>query len=93
MKTVLIDADVLGRRRTGDETHVANLLRELGRLADDLRLLAVTRHPELVPKGVEAVELPARSQHLRMAVQVPLLVRRLRPALVHFQHALPSALR
>jgi glycosyltransferase involved in cell wall biosynthesis len=89
MKTVLIDADVLGRRRTGDETHVANLLRELGRLGGDLRLVAVTRHPELVPDGIEPLHLPARSQHLRMAVQLPLLLRRVRPALAHFQHALP----
>jgi glycosyltransferase involved in cell wall biosynthesis len=89
LKTVLIDADVLGRRRTGDETHVANLLRELGRLRGDLRLVAVTRRPELVPVGIEALRLPARSQHLRMAVQLPLLLRRVRPALAHFQHALP----
>ena len=27
---VVVDADVLGRRRTGDETYVRNLLRELG---------------------------------------------------------------
>ena len=87
--TVLIDADVLGRRRTGDETYVANLLRELGRLADGLRLVAVTRHPELVPDGVEPLHLPARSQELRMAVRLPLLLRRVRPALAHFQHALP----
>ena len=26
---ILIDADVLGRERTGDETYVTNLLREL----------------------------------------------------------------
>ena len=26
---VVVDADVLGRRRTGDETYVENLLREL----------------------------------------------------------------
>jgi glycosyltransferase involved in cell wall biosynthesis len=89
MKTVLIDADVLGRRRTGDETHVANLLRELGRLATDLHLVAVTRHPALVPDGVEPLHLPARSQELRMAVRMPRLLRRLRPDLAHFQHALP----
>ncbi|HET8605593.1 MAG TPA: glycosyltransferase family 1 protein [Gaiellaceae bacterium] len=89
MKTVLIDADVLGRRRTGDETYVANLLRELGRLAGGLRLVAVTRHPELVPDGIEPLLVPARSQELRMAVRLPLLLRRLRPALAHFQHALP----
>jgi glycosyltransferase involved in cell wall biosynthesis len=86
---IAIDADVLGRRRTGDETYVANLLRELGRQAGDLRLVAFTRHPELVPDGIEAVHLPARSQELRMAWSVPRLLRRLRPALAHFQHALP----
>jgi glycosyltransferase involved in cell wall biosynthesis len=91
VKTVLVDADVLGRRRTGDETYVLNLLRQLGRLRGDLRILAVTRHPELVPEGIEPVVLPARSQHLRMAVQVPLLLRRLRPDLAHFQHSLSLA--
>jgi glycosyltransferase involved in cell wall biosynthesis len=89
---VLIDADVLGRRRTGDETYVANLLRALPAAAPDLRLAAVTRRPDLVPAGVEAVHLPARLQELRMALRVPLLLRRLRPALVHFVHALPPAL-
>ncbi len=88
---IAIDADVLGRRRTGDETYVSNLLRELGRQAGGLRLVAFTRHPELVPDGVEAVHLPAGSQELRMAWAVPRLLRRLRPALGHFQHALPLA--
>jgi glycosyltransferase involved in cell wall biosynthesis len=91
VKTVLVDADVLGRRRTGDETHVLNLLRQLGRLAGDLRIVAVTRRPELVPPGIEPLALPARSQHVRMAVQLPLLLRRLRPGLAHFQHSLPLA--
>src|SRR4029453_15425715 len=34
---------------------------------------------------------PARSQTLRMALGVPRLLRRLRPALAHFQHSLPLA--
>jgi glycosyltransferase involved in cell wall biosynthesis len=89
---VVLDADVLGRQRTGDETHVANLLRELAAAAPtDLRLAAVTRRPDLVPGGIEPLELPARSQVLRMALRVPRLLRRLRPALAHFQHALPAA--
>jgi len=89
---VVIDADVLGRRRTGDETYVRELLRALPAVADGLRLAAITRRPELVPAGVEPVELPARIQELRMAVRVPLLLRRLRPALAHFVHSLPPAL-
>jgi glycosyltransferase involved in cell wall biosynthesis len=87
---VVVDADVLGRHRTGDETYVQNLLRRLPALAgDEFRFAALTRRPDLVPEGVEAVELPARFQELRMLWGVPRALRRLRPALAHFQHALP----
>jgi glycosyltransferase involved in cell wall biosynthesis len=86
---VLVDADALGRRRTGDETYVLNLLRELPGAAPDLRFAAVTRHPQLVPDGVEPVYVPASSQELRMAWSLPRLLRRVRPALAHFQYALP----
>ena len=89
---VVIDADVLGRQRTGDETYVENLLRALPAAGSGLRFAAITRHPELVPPGIEPIALRGRSQELRMAVRVPLLLRRLRPALVHFVHALPLAL-
>jgi glycosyltransferase involved in cell wall biosynthesis len=86
---VVVDADVLGRRRTGDETYVEQLLRALPDVAPDLRFAAITRRPDLVPEGIEALELPARSQELRMAWAVPALLRRVRPALTHFLHALP----
>ena len=91
--TVVFDADVLGRRRTGDETHVASLLQELGALASGLRIVALTRRPDLVPAGIEPYTLDARLQELRMAVAVPRVLRRLRPGLVHFQHVLPPFLR
>jgi glycosyltransferase involved in cell wall biosynthesis len=87
---VVIDADVLGRQRTGDETYVRGLLGELAG-AEGLRLAAVSRRPELVPRGIEPVELRARGQVLRMAVGMSRLLRRLRPALAHFQHSLPLA--
>jgi glycosyltransferase involved in cell wall biosynthesis len=89
MIDVLLDADVLGRQRTGDETYVENLLRELPTAAPDLRFAAVTRRPERVPGGIEAIELAARSQELRMAWKLPRLLRRVRPRLGHNQHALP----
>jgi glycosyltransferase involved in cell wall biosynthesis len=89
---VVVDADVLGRHRTGDETYVRELLRALPAQASGLRFAAVTRNPELVPDGVEAIRMPARVQELRMALRMPLLLRRLRPALAHFVHALPPAL-
>jgi glycosyltransferase involved in cell wall biosynthesis len=86
---VVVDADVLGRRRTGDETYIENLLRALPQVAGgEIRLAAVTRRPDLVPDGVEPIVLPARLQELRMAWTLPRLLRRLRPALTHFQHAI-----
>ncbi len=87
---VVLDADVLGRQRTGDETYVENLLRHLPALGgDEFRFAAVTRRPELVPEGVEPVRLSTSAQELRMAWSLPRLLRRLEPALAHFQHALP----
>jgi len=88
---VVVDADVLGRQRTGDETYVRNLLRTLPPPAGaaGLELAAVTRRPELVPDGVLPVLLTTRSQELRMAWTLPQALRRLRPALLHTQYALP----
>jgi glycosyltransferase involved in cell wall biosynthesis len=86
---VLFDADVLGRNRTGDETYVTQLLRELPAVAEDFRIAAIARDPSLVPDGIEPIQLPAGSQELRMAVTLPRLLRRLRPSLAHFVHALP----
>jgi len=86
---VLVDADVLGRRRTGDETYVEQLLRALPDVADYLPIAAIARDAALVPEGVEPIVLHARSQELRMAVGVPRLLARMRPAVAHFVHALP----
>ena len=92
---VAVDADVLGRHRTGDETYIRNLLRALAPLAEDagIRIAAVTRHPELVPAGIEPVELRTSSQELRMAWTLPRLLRRIGAELVHVQYALPLRLR
>jgi glycosyltransferase involved in cell wall biosynthesis len=86
---VILDADVLGRQRTGDESYVSALLAELARLEHGLRLAAATRRPELVPHGIEPIQLDARSQILRMGVRLPQVLRRLGPRLAHFQHVVP----
>lgn len=90
-RLVVVDADVLGRERTGDETYVRNLLRELALLAPGagIGVAAVTRWPDLVPEGVDAVEVPARLQELRMAFSLPRTLRNLGAALCHTQYALP----
>jgi glycosyltransferase involved in cell wall biosynthesis len=91
MSLVVVDADVLGRQRTGDETYVRNLLRELVPLVPEagIRLAAVTRRPDLVPEGIEPVELTTRPQELRMAFALPRALRRLGAGLVHTQYAAP----
>jgi glycosyltransferase involved in cell wall biosynthesis len=87
---VVVDADVLGRQRTGDETYVENLLGRLPDLAGaELRFAALTRRPDLVPRGVEPVHVPARVQEARMLWTVSRALRRLGAGLAHFQHALP----
>jgi glycosyltransferase involved in cell wall biosynthesis len=91
---VVVDADVLGRHRTGDETYVLNLLRELAPRAEDagLRIAATTRRPDLVPDGIEPVRLTTASQELRLGWVLPRLLRRLDAALGHFQYVLPLRL-
>jgi glycosyltransferase involved in cell wall biosynthesis len=91
MRLVVVDADVLGRRRTGDETYVANLLRELGDLAPaaGIRIGAVTRRAELLPEGIEPLPLQTSSQELRMAWTLPRLLRKVGADLVHTQYAIP----
>ena len=89
---VVVDADVLGRRRTGDETYVLNLLRELPSRPRPagLRLAAVTRHPELVPagdRGDRARDVGARS--CGWPGRCRGCSRRVGAALVHTQYALP----
>jgi alpha-1,3-rhamnosyl/mannosyltransferase len=88
---IVVDADVLGRRRTGDETYVRNLLRELAGLAPaaGVRVAAVTRRPELVPAGIGALRLATPVQELRLAWALPRLLRRSGAALVHTQYAAP----
>jgi glycosyltransferase involved in cell wall biosynthesis len=86
---VAFDADTLGRQRTGDESYTENLLRELGTLSSEVRIAAVTRHPERLPPGIEPLELSARSQVARMTIGLPWLLRRVRPALGHFLYVVP----
>ena len=86
---IVVDADFLGRGRTGDETYVANLLRALVPLAGGLRIAAVARDASLVPRGVAPLVLRTRSQELRMAWSLPRLLARVRPNVAHFVHSLP----
>jgi glycosyltransferase involved in cell wall biosynthesis len=86
---VAVDGDVLGRHRTGDESYVENLVRELAVLERGFELVVIVRRAGAAPPGVYAVELAARSQILRMAVRLPRLLDRLDVSLAHFLYVIP----
>ena len=90
---VVVDGDVLGRHRTGDEAYVENLVRELGRLERSFELGVLVRRPDAAPAGVRALELPSRSQVARMTVGIPRLLARVQPSLVHFLYVIPPVYR
>jgi glycosyltransferase involved in cell wall biosynthesis len=96
--TITVDADVLGRRRTGEESYVAGLLEGLGGLDLPFRVVAYVRSAAAVPEAatargtVEAVEVPLRSNYARVGVALPRRLRRDRPALHHGNYVLPPAL-
>jgi glycosyltransferase involved in cell wall biosynthesis len=92
-RLVVVDGDVLGRRRTGDESYVENLVRELGRLERSFDLGVLVRRADVAPAGVRALELPTRSQVARMTVGIPRFLRGIRPSLVHFLYVIPPLYR
>lgn len=90
---VVVDADVLGRHRTGDETYVRALLEALGRDAGGLRVGAVVRRAALAPVGVEPVVLPGANQAARLAWRLPRRLEAAGPGLAHVHYVLPPAYR
>lgn len=92
-RLVVIDGDVLGRHRTGDEAYIENLVRELSDVERSFELAVVVRRRDALPAGVRALELPTRSQILRMAVGLPRLLNRLDPSVAHFLYVVPPLYR
>lgn len=84
---VLLDADTVGRGRTGDESYTVNLLRELPAAAPDLAFACSLRDPADipadVPHSVRRVALDVRSPYRRIPLSFPALARRERAALAH----------
>ena len=90
---VVIDADVLGRQRTGDESYVAEpAAASCPRVADGLRLAAVTRRPDLVPDGVEASGSTRAASRCGWRCGCRSCCGGCGRALAHFLHVVPPAL-
>lgn len=86
---VVVDADVLGRQRTGDETYIQQLLMGLSELGTELNIHAVVRRAGLIPEGITPEILPVRNYAARLAWQLPHRLRTLRPGVAHFQYVIP----
>jgi glycosyltransferase involved in cell wall biosynthesis len=87
---VLIDADTIGRARTGDESYTVNLLRELPEVAPDLAFAASLRDPDAmpadVPPSVRRLAMPVASPYRRIPFSVPRLALDQHAALLHVQY-------
>lgn len=90
---VVVDADVLGRQRTGDETYVRALLEAVGREPGGLRVAAVVRRAELAPPGIEPVVLPVTSQAARLGWRLARRLAGVGAGLAHVHYVLPPAYR
>ena len=84
---VLLDADTVGRGRTGDETYTVNLLRELPAAAPELAFACALREPADLPPDVPAavrrLRLDVASPYRRIPFAFPALARREDAALAH----------
>jgi glycosyltransferase involved in cell wall biosynthesis len=94
---VLLDADTVGRGRTGDESYTVNLLRELPNAARDLSLACSLRDPAALPSDVPArvrrLRLDIASPYRRIPLSFPALAKREGAALVHTHYFASPRLR
>jgi glycosyltransferase involved in cell wall biosynthesis len=89
-----LDAHVVGRRKTGNETYVVNLANALARRSDVQPLAYVdagVTWPR--PGGPETRELSWRSSFLRIPVELPIRARRDGCDLLHVQYVAPPIAR
>ncbi|MGA0122026.1 MAG: hypothetical protein ACO3KD_03335, partial [Gaiellales bacterium] len=96
---IAFDADVIGRRRTGDESVATGLLSALARRDDvPFTILAYVRDPAQVPEAITAsgvvrpVTVAVGSNYRRVAVSLPARLRADRPLLYHGNYVLPPGL-
>jgi alpha-1,3-rhamnosyl/mannosyltransferase len=89
-RLVLVDGDVIGRQRTGDESYTLGLLRELPGAAPDLAFACSVREPHAVPGDVpaevERITLAVASPYRRIPRAFPRLARERGAALAHVQY-------
>lgn len=88
---VVVDADVIGRARTGDETYWRGLL--TGFVDEDLTarfdMRAATSRPDLIPAGITPINVGARGQADRLLRRLPAVLAAQTADLFHGNYFLP----
>ena len=90
---VVVDADVLGQHRTGDETYIRGLLTALAAEPATTELQAATRRPDLVPDGIGPLPTGPGGQARRLLRGLPQALRRAGADLLHGNYFLPAGWR
>ncbi len=87
---VALDAHVVGRRQTGNETYIVNLANALA-LRSDVEPVVLVDEGTVWPgpPGVEVHRLRARTAFLRLPIELPVRVRRVGAELLHVQYVAP----
>lgn len=88
---IAVDAHAVGRKLTGNETYVRNLLREFARMEEGHDFVAYVSEPgaeRLIPASFEAGRV-SRSPWLRLGFDLTRRVRTDRPDLLHVQYTAP----
>jgi glycosyltransferase involved in cell wall biosynthesis len=92
---IAIDGDTLGRRRTGDESYLASLMRGLGRIDPDNHYSIFVRDPQRVSQMFENHanwqfhQVKPASIWIRHPITFPLALRRHKPHVLHSQYFIP----
>jgi glycosyltransferase involved in cell wall biosynthesis len=92
-----LDGDTLGRKRTGDESYLASLMRGLGCVDDTNDYVVYVRDPSKVGPSFEGLtrfafrRVAPQSIWLRFPIGLPLALRRDPVDLLHVQYFVPPA--
>ncbi len=92
-----LDGDTLGRKRTGDESYLASLMRGLGRTDDANNYVVYVRDPAKVRPSFEELtrfafrKVLPQSIWVRFPIGLPLALRRDPVDLLHVQYFVPPA--
>ena len=88
-----VDAHAIGRRQTGNEVYIRNLLHHFPRLDGENTFSAFYSQSDAandIPPGIEKVRVSA-NPYVRLGIDLPRWTQREKPAVLHVQYTAPLA--